>query len=334
MLSGLNWRRLLYLVIGFGLFALALRDVDLGEVWGQIAKVGLWGSIVVCTVHLVAFLLDTAAWQRALPSTRLTPGWLYSLWKARMVGEAFNVIVPAASFGGEPVKALILKRHHGIGYREGGASVILQRTIILLSMTLFFGIGVAIMLVAGTLPRAYELLAATAWLALSLGIFGFFAVQRWAVASRAARIVARWPLARRLEGLLEEIESVEDLFKDFYSRRPRDFALALVMTFGNWVLFAVEIKVIVFFLGASMTWSEAWLLATLVELIRAGLFLIPGGLGAVEIGFVTLVQIMTGAPALGLAIALVRRGRELLFIAWGLLIGWRYPSFAPAPQGE
>ena len=44
---------------------------------------------------------------------------------------------------------------------------------------------------------------------------------------------------------------------------------------------------------------------------------------------------MTGAPALGLAVALIRRGRELLWILLGLLLFWTFsgrPAHPGAPE--
>ena len=52
-------------------------------------------------------------------------------------------------------------------------------------------------------------------------------------------------------------------------------------------------------------------------------------LGASEVGFVVLVGALTGQPALGLAAALMRRARELLWIVAGVALGWRL-SFTPA----
>ncbi|MCH7942845.1 MAG: hypothetical protein IIB67_06405, partial [Proteobacteria bacterium] len=46
-------------------------------------------------------------------------------------------------------------------------------------------------------------------------------------------------------------------------------------------------------------------------------------------GFVVLVGALTGQPSLGLAAALVRRARELLWIIVGVALGWRF-SFTPA----
>jgi len=58
--------------------------------------------------------------------------------------------------------------------------------------------------------------------------------------------------------------------------------------------------------------------------VRAAAFIIPGSLGATEGVFFLLYGVLTGVPTLGLAVAVVRRAREVLWIAWGLALGWAY----------
>ena len=56
--------------------------------------------------------------------------------------------------------------------------------------------------------------------------------------------------------------------------------------------------------------------------MRAGFFFIPASLGATEAVMVLVYDALLGRPSLGFAVALIRRGRELLWIAWGLWLGW------------
>ena len=67
---------------------------------------------------------------------------------------------------------------------------------------------------------------------------------------------------------------------------------------------------------------EAWLIETVAQLVRAGTFFIPASLGATEAAMVLVYEALVGAPSLGFAVALIRRARELLWIAWGLWLGW------------
>ena len=48
--------------------------------------------------------------------------------------------------------------------------------------------------------------------------------------------------------------------------------------------------------------------------------------------FVLALGAITGAPAIGLAVALVRRGRELVWILLGLLLFWSFSGRATHPN--
>lgn len=331
------WGRLLTLIVGMVLLVLVLREVDLHQVGGHLAVLGAGGALAVCAVFLAGFVADTASWQLMLASVRLTGAWLYRLWTVRMVGEAFNVILPT-TVGGEPVKAFLLKTHHGIGYHEGGASLIMAKTVNLLTLLLFSGIGFIMMLDTAALSPGHRMAAGLGFGALSFGVLGLFAVQRWQVLSRLLRVVADWrfagPLAAPLARLLDTTREVDQHFRTFYADSPGRFAAALLLAFANWCLGAVELVLVMYLLGHPITLAEAWIVETVAQLVRAGAFFIPAGIGAVEAGMVLIIQLLTGLPALGLAVSAVRRAREVLWIIWGLALGWRYSLIAAAKRTE
>lgn len=324
------WLRIATLLLGLGLFGWVLWNTDLEQVGTAMAQIGLLGALAVAAVYFAAFLVDTQSWQLAVPSAPLGPTWFYRLWKVRMVGEAFNVTLPS-TMGGEPVKAVLLKRHFGIGYKESGASLVIAKTVNLWTVLPYAGVGLIAMGVDGVLPEATRTAAWIGLGALALGTAGFFAVQRWRVASRLAHLlVARWRHARRLEAILDQIDAVESYFHDFYAERPGRFAGALGLAFTNWCLGMFEIWVVMNFLGTPIALHEALMISTMLELVRAGTFFIPASLGAAEVTYVLMAEALTGQGALGLAVALVRRARELVWIAWGLCLGWAL-SVTPAP---
>ncbi len=321
-LRALGLGRLLTLLAGIALLAYVATRTDLAEVWERLVDLGVLGVLAMAAVFFAAFLIDTASWQLMLPSVRLNGRWLYRLWKVRMVGEALNLVIPAGSLGGEPVKAVLLKRAHGIGYREGAASLFIAKTVNLLALIAFATIGLALMAQEQALPRSYLLAAGLGLAALALGVGGLYAVQRWGAASFLARRLLARRLAARLEGLLEHIHEVDDHFERFYARQPGRFAAALALAMGNWLLGMAELMVVMWFLGAPLSLAEAWLIEALAQLVRAGFFFIPASLGATEAVMVLVYDALLGRPSLGFAVALIRRGRELLWIAWGLWLGW------------
>lgn len=323
------WLRIATLLLGLGLFGWVLWSTDLEQVGTAMAQIGLVGALAVAGVYTCAFLVDTQSWQLAMPSAPLGPTWFYRLWKVRMVGEAFNVTLPS-TMGGEPVKAVLLKRHFGISYKESGASLVIAKTVNLWTVLPYAAFGLTAMGIDGVLPEATRTAAWIGLVALGLGTAGFFAVQRWRVASRLAHLLTHWRYARKLEAILDQIDAVEDYFHDFYARKPARFAGALSLSFTNWCLGMLEIWVVLHFLGYPVALYEAWMIGTMIELVRAGTFFIPASLGAAEVTFVVMAEALTGQGAIGLAIALVRRARELVWIAWGLCLGWAF-SVTPVP---
>ena len=79
---------------------------------------------------------------------------------------------------------------------------------------------------------------------------------------------------------------------------------------------------ILFFLGVPVGFKELWIIEALLQLVRAGSFFIPLSLGAQEGGLIVIFISMGMAGPLGLAVSFVRRIRELVWIALGLLLGW------------
>jgi len=242
--------------------------------------------------------------------------------------------------GGEPVKAILLKRAHGLGYREGAASLIIAKTVNLLALIAFCAVGLVLLRRTPTLAGGFGAALATGLGLLTLGAAGFYAVQRRRVASRLARWLSRHRLGGGLVRFLEEIEEVDGRLVAFYAGKPGAFAVALALAFGNWLINMAELYLIMWLLGHPVSWGEAWMIETAAQLARAGAFLIPGGLGATEAVMVLILDALAGRPALGLAVALVRRGREVLWIAWGLWLAWLYAlspaevsslTLAPAP---
>ena len=319
--------KFLYLLIGLGLLALVLAHTDLGQLWDQTVLVG-WGIGVILAIYLAAFILDSISWQLALLSLNFDLSNTYKIWKIRMVGEAVNNTTPLATMGGEPVKAVLLKKHFSMGYREGTASLIIAKTTNLLALVVFLVAGFGFMIATEALPSSYNLVAGAGLVAFTAGILLFFLVQRYKISSLAGTWIARTRLGRFLEDLLHHVHDMEDRLIHFYIRHRRRFLLALALALANWVIGALELYVTLWFLGHPVTFSEAWIIEAIAQLVRSGAFFIPGALGVQEGAFMIVIEAMTGRGVLGLAVAMIRRFREIVWIAWGMLLGG-FSSFSP-----
>ena len=317
--------RILYLLVGISLLVYVLSQTDLNLLWLKLVETG-WGIFFVLAIYGVAFMVDTVAWQFTLPSTKVNFHWLYNLWKVRMVGAAFGKMLPFSAFGGAPIKGFILKSHYGISYKEGAASIILIESTHLISMVLFMASGVLFILFDSNLPQSFYIFSTISLSVLTIGIFAFYIIQRLKITSIAGGWISQRPLGRRLEKFLSHLQDFDERLVRFYTRQRSQFFGALGLNLLNWYLGAVEVYVILYFLGHPISFSESIVLETLVELVRAGTFFIPATLGTQEAAFLLATGAITGQPALGVATALMRRVRGIVWLILGFAIGWQYST--------
>jgi len=328
--------KVFYLLIGVALLGVVIAGIDLSEVGGQIAKVG-FGILVILAIYFVAFAIDSFTWQMTIPSIPLNGLWAYRIWKLRMVGEAFNTVMPAGGMGGEPVKALMIKKHYCIDYQEGTVSLILAKTINLIALMMFLIGGFVLMTGATTLPETFETAATIGLIVLGVAVTLFFTIQRFGVTSLTGTRISRWQFAKRVETILHHIHDMDRRLVQFYTVARGRFAAAVILAFANWMFGVVEVYYSMIFLDHPISWSEAWIIEAVAQLVRTGTFFIPASIGAQEGAFVLVCGAITGLPSLGFSVSVIRRVREIVWIIWGFALGAMFslkPRLMPEQESE
>jgi uncharacterized protein (TIRG00374 family) len=251
-----------------------------------------------------------------------------------MVGAAIGKLTPAVGLAGEPIKAVMLKRIYGVRNRESVASVIVAKTANLIAFVVFVAIGMALVLANGSLPRSYQLAAAVGFAVMAFGTAGMFAVQRFRILSGLGIWLSRGRLGRPISRILHHLNDMDDRLERAYTGDRRRFLTSIVLALLYWVLGVIELYLIFWFMSHPVSAVEAIVITAMVELVRAGTFFIPASIGAEEAILALIVNSITGDAGLGLAVAFVRRYRELLWIGLGLLIAWRMTSRSRQPIGS
>ncbi len=319
----MRWMKAVYVAAGLALLAWILAGVDLDLALDSLLGIG-WGLVLVLFIYLVAFHIDTMAWHLAILRLPLTARWSYVVWRIRMVGEAFNMVLPAGGFGGEPLKAVLLKEHHAVSYREGTASIILARTVNLIALVGFMLVGLIILADHEQIPEGFAWMALGGFAFLAFGIGVVFAAQRYRVTSATGSALMRTRLGRALGAAMESIRDVEDRLHHYYLERPKRFLPALTLSFLNWVVGALETYAILHLLGQPVSFAEAWMIEAVAQMVRAVTFFVPANLGTQDGIFILLCAMVTGKPEIGVAVAAVKRLRELIFVIWGFALGSMY----------
>lgn len=329
--------RLVFVVLGLALLGAVVMHTDLDQVGLRLAQLGFLGAGAVLAIYFVAFTLDTVVWLLTFAARRPNVHWLTRLFQIKLIGEAVNNATPLGSVGGEPVKAIMLRRYFGISLREAAASLVLTKTCVMVGLVLFLSTGFALMLTSPTLPQPMKLVAGAGLLGFAVAIALAVAVQRFQLATLAGGWIGRGKYGARLKRWLEAIYDMDRQLMEFYSLHLGRFFAAVVFSTGNWLLGAAELMVVMAFFGQSLSFADALVVEALAQLVRAGTFFIPLSLGAQEGTFMLALGAITGAPSLGLAVAFVRRGRELVWLLLGLLMFWRVSGrdiHPNAPKGS
>lgn len=103
---------------------LAVRSVELHEVWRAMGATNYWWLIPALAVFALGILLRAVRWRYLYhPSTRPPLGAVTS---AMLIGYLFNNILPLRA--GEAARIVALKQRGGVSRTESTATVLLERT--------------------------------------------------------------------------------------------------------------------------------------------------------------------------------------------------------------
>ena len=150
----------LYFCSGLAFCVWLTLQVDMSQVADTLGHFGLQGALVVVTLYFLAFTLDSITWTMVIPGLPTRFIWIWRTWWVRLAGESFNAVVPAAGFGGEPLKVVAMHQRYGLGINELTASLVLSRTVNLVSSCVFLLVGFLLMAQLPGVPDEIRTIAA------------------------------------------------------------------------------------------------------------------------------------------------------------------------------
>lgn len=295
-----------------------------GPVIATFASAG-WGLLWVALYHAVPMLANARAWQVLLPG-RARPSFRFFTWMV-WVREAVNAMLPVARIGGEITGAWLLTTR-GVRKRPAAATLVVDMTMSLVSQLVFTLIGVGLLLTRGgerSLAAGVGvglLVAVPILLAFGLvqrvGIFGFFA--------RALNLV----FGDRFDRMVGGAKALDRAVHVIY-RRPRRIVACGLWQLVGWVVSAGETWIALVALGHPASIDDAIMVTALIEAASSSAFLVPGALGVQEGSYLVLGKVLGLPDEVSLALALVRRARDVLVYGpalalWQLREGHRVMS--------
>jgi len=314
-------RRTALLALAAGLILLLALVLGQGPagVLAALAVAG-WAMLWVLVYHVVPLVLDTVGW--GLLMTRPKRPGAGVLLLARWVAESINSLLPVAQVGGHLVRARLATGRgcpgRSMSLVESGASVAVDFTLGVLTQFVFVAAGLL-----AALPHMTGMDRPRFWVGVALGallLAGFVLVQRAGMFTAAAQVLQGMFRHRRLSSLMGGARAMDEHMRVIYAARGRLAASAAVRLLG-WLSKAGESWLTLYLLGVRISLGDTLILEALSTAATSAAFFVPGGLGVRE-GSILLVGGMLGVPPdAALALALVKRGREIMFGVPGI-VAW------------
>ena len=312
-----------YLLFGLGLLTLALLiwNIGLGNIYEAAARLGPVALMIILIPSLLMYLVEAYGWSITLgPAGRAVP--FRNVLAIRTAGEVVNMTTPTAYVGGEPLKAYLLQKH-GVPMVDGLASVVIAKTTMTIAQVLFILVGIALGFWLLGANGSWGQIAAGGLLTVGLllfGIAGFVLVQRRGLFTSVLALLRRCGLrVALLEAKEDKLKALDETILNFYMHHQSAFYASAGLYLLGWLAEALEVFVIIYFLGGPATALSSLSIGALSVLIKGGTFFIPGSLGAQDGGNLLLLHVFGYSDVTGITFALLRRFRELVWIGIGLV---------------
>lgn len=319
---------------GLGLAVYLFATNGIADIAGAVAAVG-WGLALICVVRVLPILCDAIGWQVLFPRA-WRPSLLPVFW-IRWVSESVNALLPVAQIGGEVVRARLISRRRYVPVPEvtgaqAGATVVADLTTGMMGTLMFSLTGVALLL-QRTTSEAVTTNLYWAMTGMAAMLLLFVGAQRSGLLTGVLR-----RLMSRMGGSLAQAvaggtAAFEAALGEIY-RQKGALAVSVAWRLASWVVGTLEVYLALHFQGIDISLADALLIESISITVRSAAFAVPGGLGVQEGSLLLLGELVGLSPQSALALALIKRVREVAVGLPALAVWWAAEGRAAAVRQE
>jgi len=312
-----RWFRFTIYLLGFA-GALLLTVLIVREGATKIAAAlasASWAFPVIAAINLPRFLSDAAAWLALVPKLD-RPRFRTAIW-IRWLGGSVNDLLPSARLGGDILTARLATISGGLSPTLASGVAVVNATISV-CLRIVFTMACLILLAGVTGQGQLYLPTLLAGFAGLVAVAGLYIIQRFGFFQLVTRLkyLAKW------NALVQSGPKFDETVRALYSRRLGLLTCGLLWIV-SWLIGCVETWIALFALGMHTNFVVALIVDTAGQGIRSVFFIVPAGLGVFEGGMVVICNVFGIPGDVALALSLIRRAREALFSAPGLIV-WQF----------
>ena len=304
--------------VGLALFIYFLRRAGVAEVADGVRRLG-WAFIVVVALGGVRFLIRAAAWIRCLDGPhRLT---LAQTFQAVVAGDALGNLTPLSIIVSEPAKGVFLR------HREP-----LHRTLPALAVENLFYTLSAMFVISGGLVAVFLMFQTSGqlWLTTTVlvgAMIGLVATAHWVIwrhwlvgSATLDWLYSRGVAPRALAGITTRVRRLEEHIHALYPRDWRRLVPLALLEFSFHLLAILEVFLVLSVVSDQpTTMLHAFVFESTNRFISFAFRFVPLRIGVDEAGSGMFADLLALGTATGVTLAIVRKGRILVWIAIGVL---------------
>jgi uncharacterized protein (TIRG00374 family) len=236
----------------------------------------------------------------------------------RLAGYSVSYLTPMAQLGGEPLRIMLIEES-GLEHKAAVNSTVIEKAMEISTTGIFVATGCLVASFDSHLPTEMRpWLVATAVILLSvIVIFYLTSIFGKGFLTSVIKFL-HLHRSKKLTEKIKKIEKFEEELNAFYSKNPMLTLGLILISISTMLVMLLEHFLIVYFLGVKMTFFQTFLITTIPY--AAYMTPVPGGVGVLESSMALVFQVL-GLNLSSIALILILRSRDLLFVIAGLIKG-------------
>ena len=323
--------RIIFFVIGFGLFSYLVWSFGIDNIISNIRKTGIW-FLPIIGIWLIIYLLNAYAWYIIVknpprpagtpPGRGFTKVNFFEIFAVSLSSFAINYITPLVNLGGESYRVLASKESFGV--RRAVSSTLMYNMLHMMSHIYLWIIGAAFLYFILPLSSGVVIGLSVFILILVFLLIFFYSRYRQGIFKSALRILSKIKILDSFYEKLQKKENtlyaIDEEIKYFYSGIRKEFYYALTLEFVARVIASLEFYFILYSIGMDVSFFEAFYIYAASSLLLNILFFMPMEIGAREGSLYLVMESLHISSGIGIYAALVNRIREFFWILVGLVL--------------
>jgi len=302
-------------LLGLLLFAYFVSRAGVGEIISNIQRLGA-GFLLILAISSVRYIVRALAWIRCVERPYHLP--FRDAFAARVMGDALGNIIPFVSFAvSEPSKAVFVKDR--LPLMVGLSALAIENIFYALSVALFIFSGTATLLLTFPLPKGlrYASIGALVTTVVIIALALLIIRSQTRFLSGALGFLGATRLKPRAQ-------SLEDRVYGFYVTNQGSFLTIFALDMCFHLAGVLEVFITLLFISpVAPTLTQAFILESVNRIINVAFKFIPLRAGVDEGGTGQVSKVLGFARGIGETLAIVRKGRDIVWSTIGLLLIWK-----------